>query len=72
MALKSPLRQRFEAERRRSAFFSFLLGAASGIIIMDTWVSPYLGIPGGVAAGAAAYGAVYGYETWMWRRRHGS
>jgi hypothetical protein len=68
---KPPLRERFEAERRRSAFFSFLLAAGSGIIAADTWVSPYLGVPGGLAAGGVAYAAVYSYETWMWRRQHG-
>ena len=71
-ALKSPLRQQFEAERRRSAFFSFLLGAGSGIIVADTWLSSYLGVPGGAGAGGLAYGVVYLYETWMWRRHHGS
>jgi hypothetical protein len=71
-AAKSPLRQQFEAERRRSAFFSFLLGAATGIIVTDTWLSPYFGVAGGVAAGAVAYGLVFLYETVMWRRHHGN
>ena len=70
-AAKSPLRERFEAERRRSAFFSFLLGAGSGIIVADTWLSPYFGVAGGVTVGAVAYSVVYLYETWMWRRHHG-
>jgi hypothetical protein len=68
---KSPLRERFESERKRSAFFSFLAGAGAGIIAADTWLSPMLGIPGGLAAGGLAYGLVYGYETLMWRRHHG-
>jgi hypothetical protein len=65
------VRERFEAERRRSAFFSFLAGTGIGIIVADTWVSPLLGIPGGLLAGGLAYGAVYLYETWMWSRHHG-
>ena len=66
-----PVRERFETERWRSAFFSFLAGTGIGIIVTDTWVSPLLGIPGGLFMGGVAYGAVYLYETWMWRRRHG-
>lgn len=61
----------FEAERRRSAFLAFLAGAGSGIIVTDTWISHWLGVAGGLAAGAIAYGAVFAYETVMWRRNHG-
>jgi hypothetical protein len=68
---RHPLRERFEAERRRSAFFSFLAGAGIGIIAADTWLSPMVGVPGGFLAGGLAYGAVYGYETLMWRKHHG-
>jgi hypothetical protein len=72
MALgKSHLRERFEVERRRSAFFSFLCGAGIGIIVTDTWISHWLGVAGGLAIGGAAYGLVYGYESFMWRRHHG-
>ena len=66
-----PVRERFESERRRSAFFSFLAGTGIGIIVADTWVSPYLGLPGGLLAGGICYGTVYCYETWMWSRHHG-
>ncbi len=65
------LRQQFEAERRRSAFLSFLAGAGIGIIATDTWVSHWLGVPGGLAAGALAGGLTYGYDTLMWRKHHG-
>ena len=65
------LRKQFEAERRRSAFMCFLLGAGIGIIVTDTWINALLGIPGGLTVGGAAYGLVYGYETLMWRRHHG-
>ena len=68
---RHPLRERFEAGRRREAFISFLAGAGTGIIVVDTWVSPFLGVLGGLAFGALAYGLVYGYETLMWRRHHG-
>ena len=68
---KSALREQFEAERRRSAFFSFLSAAGIGIIITDTWISRWFGVPGGLAAGGFAYGLVYGYETLMWRKHHG-
>ncbi len=71
MAAKHPLRQRFEEERRRAAFLAFLPAMGIGIIAADTWVSPWLGIPGGVAAGALGYAAVYWYESLMWRRHHG-
>lgn len=66
-----PLRERFEAERRRAAFLSFLAGTGIGIIAADTWVSPWLGVPGGLAVGAVAYGSVWAYETLMWRRENG-
>ncbi|MFN0094436.1 MAG: hypothetical protein ACKVVT_06620 [Dehalococcoidia bacterium] len=68
---KSPLRQQFEVERRRSAFLSFLCGAGIGIIVTDTWISHWFGVAGGFAIGGLAYGAVYGYETLMWRKHHG-
>ncbi|WP_322797171.1 hypothetical protein [Tepidiforma sp.] len=68
---RHPLRDRFEAERRRSAFLSFLAGAGIGIVAFDTWVSHWLGIPGGVLVGGFAYAVTYGYETLMWRRHHG-
>jgi hypothetical protein len=67
----SPLRERFETERKRAAFLSLLAGAGIGIIVSDTWVSPLLGVPGGLAVGGLAYGVVWLYETWMWRRNHG-
>jgi hypothetical protein len=69
--MPADLRERFEIERRRTAFLSFLAGAGIGIIVFDTWVSHWLGIPGGLAVGALAYGVTYGYDTLMWRRRHG-
>ncbi|GIW16794.1 MAG: hypothetical protein KatS3mg063_2647 [Tepidiforma sp.] len=69
--MPADLRERFETERRRTAFLSFLAGAGIGIIVFDTWVSHWLGIPGGLAVGALAYGVTYGYDTLMWRRRHG-
>jgi hypothetical protein len=68
---KSPLRQEFELGRRREAFFAFLAGAGTGIIATDTWLSHWLGVLGGLAVGGLAYGIVYGYETFMWRRHHG-
>jgi len=67
---KHPLRQQFETERRRAAIRGFLYGTGIGIIAADTFISPLLGIPGGVAFGALAYGLIYGYETFMWRRDH--
>lgn len=67
-----PLRQRFEQERRRSAFFSALFAGGAGIIATDTWFAHWAGVPGGLAAGFAAYGLVYAYETVMWRRHHGT
>ncbi|MCC6960849.1 MAG: hypothetical protein IT301_13475 [Dehalococcoidia bacterium] len=68
---RDPLRQRFETERRRSAFLSFLPAAGIGIIVSDTWLSPWAGVPGGLAVGAMAYALVWGYESFMWRRHHG-
>ncbi len=66
------LRQRFETERRRSAFLSFLPAAGIGIIASDTWLSPWAGVPGGLLAGGFAYALVWVYESFMWRRHHGS
>jgi hypothetical protein len=71
MAAKGVLRERFEAERRRAAFFSFLGACGAGIIAADTWISPWAGVPGGLAAGAFAYALTFTYETMMWRRDHG-
>jgi hypothetical protein len=71
-ATKPPLRQHFEAQRRRASFMGFLTGAGIGIIATDTWVAPVLGIPGGILVGAAAYVSIYSYETTMWRRNHGA
>ncbi len=70
-AAKHPLRERFESERRRAAFMAFLPAAAAGIIASDTWVSPWVGVPGGLLLGGFAYGLVWAYESWMWRRNHG-
>lgn len=70
-ASRSPLRERFEVERRRAAFMGFLPAAGVGIIVSDTWISPWLGVPGGLAIGALAYGIVYSYETLMWRKHNG-
>jgi hypothetical protein len=70
-ARKSALRQEFETGRRREAFFAFLAGGGIGIIAADTWISHWLGAPAGLLVGGAAYAIVYGYETLMWRRRHG-
>jgi hypothetical protein len=70
-AVKSPLRQKFEAERRRASFFASLPAGMAGIIATDTWISLALGIAGGVVVGLAAYGLVYLYETLMWRKHHG-
>lgn len=64
-------REEFEVLRRREAFFSFLAGAGIGIIVFDTWVNPWMGVPGGLAVGGLAYGAVWAYESLMWRRHHG-
>lgn len=71
MATKSRMREEFEVERKRAAFFAFLPAAAAGIIASDTWISPWAGIPGGIILGALAYALVYAYETMMWRKHHG-
>jgi hypothetical protein len=42
-----------------------------GIIASDTWVAPWAGIPGGLLIGAVAYAIVWGWESFMWSRRHG-
>ncbi len=68
---KSPLREQFETERRRAAFFAFLPMTGVGIIAFDTWVSPWLGVPGGLLIGGVGYVSVYVYETVMWRKEHG-
>lgn len=70
-AMRHPLREKFESERRRSAFLTFLPAAGIGIIASDTWVAPWAGVPGGLLIGALAYGLVWTYETMMWRRNHG-
>jgi hypothetical protein len=72
VARKHPLRDQFEAGRRRAAFLGFLPGMGVGVIASDTWVSPWLGVPGGLLAGALAYTVIYSYETLMWRREHGA
>lgn len=69
--VKSPLRAQFEAERRRSAILGFLPGMGAGVIAADTWLSPLAGVPGGVAAGGAAFAVIWAYETFMWRKHHG-
>ncbi len=70
-AAKSPLRDRFETERRRAAFMAFLPAMGVGVIAADTWVAAWAGVPGGLVFGGFAYGLVYVYETLMWRRDHG-
>lgn len=65
------LREQFEVERRRAAFFAFLPTTGIGIIVADTWVSPWLGVPGGLLLGGVGYAVTYAYETIMWRREHG-
>lgn len=65
------LRQRFEQERRRAAFLSFLPATGVGIIAADSLLAPWAGVPGGLAFGGFAYLLVYAYETLMWRRHHG-
>lgn len=70
-ATKSPLRERFEVERRRASFLTFLLTGAIGIIIGDTWINSWAGIPGGLIGGGIGYGLIYLYESFMWRREHG-
>lgn len=68
---KLALRKQFEEERRRSAFLAFLPAAGAGIIASDMWISPWMGVPGGLLVGGFAYVLVYVYETMMWRREHG-
>ncbi len=68
---RHPLRERFETERRRAAFLAFLPAAGIGIIASDTWVSPWLGVPGGLLVGGLAYAITWSYESLMWRRHHG-
>ena len=68
---KHPLRERFERERRQASFFSFLAGTGIGIIATDTWVSHWLGVPGGLAIGGLAYAIVWAYDTLMWRHENG-
>lgn len=68
---RTPLRKRFESERRRAAFIGSLPAGMTGIIAADTWLAPVLGIAGGLAAGLLAYGVIFWYETLMWRKRHG-
>ena len=70
MTTKSPLREEFEHERKRSAFLSALAAGMTGIIAVDTWVVPWGGVFGGVAVGGAAWLFVYGYESFAWRRKH--
>lgn len=67
---QNALRERFESERRRSAFLSFLPAAGIGIIASDTFVAPWAGVPGGLLTGAFAYCLVWAYETLMWRKHH--
>lgn len=69
--VKSPLRAQFEAERRRSAILGFLPGMGAGVIAADTWLSPLAGIPGGIAAGGAAFAVIWAYENLMWRKHNG-
>ena len=69
-AAQNPMRKQFEMERRRSAFFAFLAGCGIGIIVTDTWLFHWFGVPGGLAAGGAAYAVVFGYETFMWKKHH--
>ncbi len=70
MTARHPLRDQFEAERRKAALRGFLYGTGIGIIGANIFISPLLGIPGGIIFGALAYGLIYGYETYMWRREH--
>jgi len=69
---RHPDRERFETERRRAAFLGFLPMTGIGIIAFDTWVSPWMGVPGGLLVGSAGYAIIYVYETLMWRKEHGS
>lgn len=71
MNVTHPLRQRFEEERRRAAFLSFLPATGAGIIAADSLLAPWAGVPGGLAFGGFAYLIVYGYESVIWRRQHG-
>jgi hypothetical protein len=71
-ATKSPQRERFEVERRRAAFLTFLLTGATGIIIGDTWINSWAGIPAGIIGGCLGYGIIYLYESFMWKREHGA
>jgi hypothetical protein len=68
---RNPLRERFETERRRSAFLSFLPATGAGIIASDIWIAPWAGVPGGLLAGGVAYGIVWWYESLMWKKHHG-
>lgn len=68
---KHPMRERFENERRRAAFLTFLPAAGVGIIASDTWVGPWAGVPGGLAIGAFGYAVVWCWESFMWRKHHG-
>ncbi len=72
MKRETGLRERFADERRRSAFFAALAGMGAGIIAIDTWAAPQLGVVGGIGGGLLAYALVFGYETLMWRRNHGA
>lgn len=68
---KSHLREQFEHERRRSAFLTALFAGGAGIIATDTWLATWAGALGGLALGFGAYGLVWVYESYMWRREHG-
>jgi hypothetical protein len=68
---KSPLRERFETERRRAAFAAFLPGMGVGVIAADTWLTPWAGVPGGLLLGSFTCALVYAYETLMWRHHNG-
>ncbi len=68
---KPALRERFEAERRRSAFLGFLPAMGAGVIAADTWLSPLAGVPGGLATGGFAWATIWAYESYMWRKQHG-
>ena len=50
---------------------AFLPAMGAGVIASDTWLSPWAGVPGGFLLGSFAYGLVWTYETFMWRRHHG-
>ncbi len=70
MIEKSQLRQEFEYERRRSAFLSSLAAGMTGIIVVDTWIASWGGVFGGFVVGGAAWLLVYGFESYMWKRKH--